>query len=247
MKFIENIKKIFKKPKKSKDIIPNISKIRDEDQKETEKRLTEYLAEEQKRKQKFEEKRYEEIQAEKRDKGESSEERSYRDSRKKQAEQKRIEEQAAEQWRIEELKIIEQRAGKKRLQGQEEAQRRIEELKVEKQRAEQRRLEKERVEEQRKIEEIKAKERKILEKERLNHIHGLYQNEFREYLIEAEHFRHEFGKNIKCDVCGKWESDLSNHRGQTYCEKCIPAEVHRENERKVIAGKHGASQDFIKK
>jgi hypothetical protein len=116
-----------------------------------------------------------------------------------------------------------------------------EEVKIEKQRAEQKRLE------EIKAEELKAKERKIVENERLKLIHKLYSEDFKQYLIEAQKFRDDFGKNVKCDVCGKWEIDLSFHQGQTYCERCIPSELQWENERKVRAGRHGASQDFIKK
>ncbi|WAC05898.1 MAG: hypothetical protein OS112_04515 [Methanoregula sp.] len=91
-------------------------------------------------------------------------------------------------------------------------------------------------------------ERKIIEKEWLNQIYELNRNEtYREYLIQAEKFRKEFGKDIKCGICGEWKVDLFDHRGQTYCKKHIPIELDIVKEYKVIAGKHGASRDFIKK
>lgn len=67
-------------------------------------------------------------------------------------------------------------------------------------------------------------ERKLLEKEmeRLQYIHGLYAEDFPGYLQEAERFRREYGKNIQCDVCGRWDQALSVHRNQTYCTRCLP-------------------------
>jgi hypothetical protein len=75
----------------------------------------------------------------------------------------------------------------------------------------------------------------------------LYENQFREYLIEAEKFRQEFGKNVKCDVCSDWQCDLYFFKDQTYCQKHMPPELQRENERKIRAWNHGSSRDYIKK
>jgi hypothetical protein len=173
--------------------------------------------------------------------------------------------QSIEKQKNDELKIAEQNAEKRRFakikfeeeRKKIEEQRKIDEISVKEEQVraeEQRQLneiraEEQRIkaEEQRKLDEIAANERKILEKERLRQIHGLYDDQYREYLKEAEKFRQEFGKNVQCDVCGKWDGDLYVHRKQTYCEKCKPAGLQREHERKVIAGKHGASRDFIKK
>jgi hypothetical protein len=100
-------------------------------------------------------------------------------------------------------------------------------------------------EEQRKKE--LAKELRARELGRLKHIHGLYSTQYREYLHEAELFRKEFGKNIHCDVCGQWDGELIVHRNQTYCARCLPAESRTEYDRATVAGKHGASTDYIKK
>ena len=102
--------------------------------------------------------------------------------------------------------------------------------------------------EQEQLKKNREKERRALEIERLNHIYSLYQNgPYVEYLREAERFRKEFGKNIKCDTCGEWEMELFNHRGQTYCERHIPTPRHTGNERKVTAGRHGSSRSYIKR
>lgn len=85
------------------------------------------------------------------------------------------------------------------------------------------------------------------EKAERKRIHTLYNENFREYLIEVQKFRDVFGKNVKCDVCDNWESDLFNYRGQTYCENHIPVSSQMEHERKITAGRHGAARDFIKK
>lgn len=102
-------------------------------------------------------------------------------------------------------------------------------------------------ESQRDLKEISNAERKRLEQERLQQIHSLYETQFREYLQEAQKFRTDFGKNIQCDVCGKWDSDLIFHKNQTYCEHCIPPSYDSPKERKITAGRHGASKNFIKK
>jgi hypothetical protein len=103
------------------------------------------------------------------------------------------------------------------------------------------------IERQREINEISILERKRLEQERLQQIHSLYESQFHDYLQEAQKFRHEFGKNIQCDVCGRWDRNLIFYNNQTYCENCIPPSYDRTNERKIIAGRHGAATDFIKK
>lgn len=258
MKLLENLKKFFKIGYNSK---PN----RDDERISAEKRLNEYLTEEQKRKKAFEQKQYEELQAKN-----PYEERI--------AAEKRLTEYLAEQnTRKKELDeihntypVIEQTAPIKDDSREGFQEKSVKEPKVQKSKnpentTERIRLEKFRVEEQRELDEIYAEEqriktdekreldeitakgRKILETERLEQIHGLYHQQFCEYLTEAEKFRVEFGKNVQCDICGKWDSELHVHRNQTYCEKHIPPELHRENERKITAGRHGASKDFIKK
>lgn len=75
-------------------------------------------------------------------------------------------------------------------------------------------------------------------------------NSFNEYLLESTKFREIYGKNVKCDICG-WEcgmdADLINYNGQTYCRNHLPYIPSDEYERKIMAGKHGASNNFIKK
>jgi hypothetical protein len=93
---------------------------------------------------------------------------------------------------------------------------------------------------QRKKEELKREEER-------KRIHVLYDENFKECLLEAPKFRDTFGKNVKCDVGGEWDCDLFNYCGQTYCENHIPASSQIEHERKIIAGRHGAARDFIKK
>jgi hypothetical protein len=63
---------------------------------------------------------------------------------------------------------------------------------------------------------------KARERERLRHIHGLYDENFQEYLKEADKFRKEFGKNVQCDICGRWDEELFVYRNQTYCARCLP-------------------------
>lgn len=248
MTFFEKLKKVFKKTDKSDDILPhrsdtsinnktivletqNAEAKRDQERIAAEKRLSEYLAEEQKRKKTLEEKLYQEIQGKKRGDGRWDDGKILDNSKspKIQSEQKEFQDPTVDQIRIENLQIEAEKAERERLKGIWTKEQRIE------------------VEEKKKRDEIAEKERKILERERLKYIHDLYQRHFSEYLTEAAKFRQEFGKNIQCDVCGKWEVELYNHRNQTYCEKCIPADLQREYERKITAGKHGAEIDYIKK
>jgi hypothetical protein len=85
------------------------------------------------------------------------------------------------------------------------------------------------------------------EMERQQYIHGLYADKYREYLQEAEKFQMEFGKNVKCDICGRWNGELFVYRNQTYCSQCLPEGSHPWLDRAVGAGKPGASIDHIKK
>jgi small-conductance mechanosensitive channel len=210
-----------------------------------EKRLTEYLAEQNTQKKELGEIHntfpvIEKTDQIKYDSRIGSQEKSVKD---RNAQESKNSEDTTERMRHEKFRVEEQRkldenhAEAQRIKAEEQRER--DEIYVEEQRI--------KADEQRKLDEITAKERKILEKERLKRIHGLYHQQFSEYLREAEKFRSEFGKNVKCDICGKWDSDLHVHRNQTYCEKHIPLELHRENERKITAGRHGASKDFIKK
>ena len=231
MRLLENLKKIFRETDKSNEKIPAFSNTAKNDsttvleEQNTETRLSEYLAQERIRKQKFEEKRFQEIQIE-----------------------KQAEEERAEQRRQYELETKNKLVEQKRIRGEEIERQRLEQLKIKKQRAEELdRLEKIEAEEQRKLDEIAAKERKILEKERLKYIHSLYDDQHLEYLKEAEKFWHEFGKNVQCDICGKWDCDLSFDGGSTYCPEHKRQEYPRKDERVVKAGKHGASIDSIKK
>jgi hypothetical protein len=250
MKFIDAIKNIYKKSDKSKD---NIIKNIDEERIDHEKLLKEQFAEDQKRKKNWEEKSLEEIETKHKERIKANDLLTQQLAKERkqgkiphviydtypdggtsdqiiQDNRKESQEISDDERKIYESKIKEQRAERIRL---DEIQ--AEELRI-------------RAEEQRKLDEIAAKERKIIEKERLKQIHALDRNEtYIEYLKEAEKFRKEFGKNIRCDVCSKWKVDLHNHRGQTYCEEHIPPEFHRENERKITAGRHDSVRDFIKK
>lgn len=77
-------------------------------------------------------------------------------------------------------------------------------------------------------------------------IAGLWKEQYRNYLTEEHAFRIRFRKSPKCDVCGTYGEELYLHRGQTYCERHLP--VYRSTiESKVIAGKHGAATNFLKK
>ena len=272
MNFIEKLKKFFKKPSQPAtsspaipdtpennvdnfDVIEQNAQKRIEEKDAAERRLTEYLAEENARKKEREKKLIDELNEKERIKEQEkkgleerhphlyarvkSRQKHDENIQKLTPEQRKEEREKAQRRREEERKIEQQKAEQRQLEQIAAEQRRVEEeQKSEQQRAEQKRLE-----------EIKIREQKILERERLKQIHDLETNNktYREYLIEAEKFRKEFGKNIKCDICGEWEIELFTHRGQTYCEKHIPLELHRGNEHKVRAGQHGAAQNFIKK
>jgi paraquat-inducible protein B len=221
MKFIENIKNIFKKSDKSKDNIPNIIKNKDEERIDYDKLLKEQFAEDQKRKKDWEEKSLEEIKTKHKERIKAKERLT------KQLAEERTQEKAPHV-----IYDTYPDVGKSAPIIQDD----------------QKGYQEKSDEEQRKLDEIAAKERKIIEKERLMQIHALNRNEtYIEYLKEAEKFRKEFGKDIRCCIGGEWEVDLYVHRGQTYCEKHIPPEFHRENERKIIAGRHDSARDFIKK
>jgi hypothetical protein len=252
MKLLDNIKNIFKKSDKSKDITPTLFKEKNEKQSEVEKLLAEQLAEDQKRKHDWDEKSLAEINEKHKERVKAKEqltkqlaedrkrEKGFKETSKTHSEAEksvpikydnRIESQkkSIEERKIDELKFNEQRAERIR----------FDEIQAEEQRK--------RDEEKQRLDKIHAEERKILERERLKQIHALYNEQFVEYLKEAELFRNKFGKNIRCDVGGEWECDLYFFKGQTYCEKHLPPEHHREIERKVKAGRHGSSKDFIKK
>ncbi len=77
--------------------------------------------------------------------------------------------------------------------------------------------------------EIAAREQKKREMEQLNHLHLLWDTQFSEYLTEAEKFRVEYGKNVRCDVCGKWQGGLTLYGDKTFCEKCMPANTGQNN------------------
>lgn len=112
-----------------------------------------------------------------------------------------------------------------------------------------RRIEEETAEQERIIREKRAKERLSLQIETLQYIHSLNKDEtYIQYLREAKLYRQAAGTNIRCDICGRWDILLTNFKGQTYCQNHLPS-GHRAivvKERKVTAGKHGASIDFIK-
>jgi len=88
----------------------------------------------------------------------------------------------------------------------------------------------------------------------LEYINNLYDNDFREYLIESKKFRDQFNKNTRCDVCSNWDRGLYSCCGSTYCEKCfsthqIVGGKHREPDReyKIMAINHGAAINFDNK
>jgi hypothetical protein len=85
------------------------------------------------------------------------------------------------------------------------------------------------------------------EMEQQQYINGLSAGKYREYLQEAEKFQKEFGKNVKCDVCGRWDEELFVHHNQTYCPRCLPGGSHPGHDSTVVAGKHGAPIDQRKK
>lgn len=149
---------------------------------------------------------------------------------------------------LKELRINEQRrAEQERLRQQQAEEARLEEIRAQ-ERLRQQRLIEQQLAEQERLKEQKEKERRGIEIERLMQIHALNQSEtYLAYLREAERFRKDYGKNIKCDICGEWESGLVNHRGQTYCQRHIPVTRHTENVHKVTAGRHGSSKSYIKR
>jgi hypothetical protein len=77
-------------------------------------------------------------------------------------------------------------------------------------------------------------------------IAGLWKDQWREYLIEEHSFRQKYMKSCKCDVCGKYEEELFFYHNQTYCVSDLPVE-RSYVERKVKAGRHGSSKDYLKK
>jgi len=269
MNFIEKLKKIFKKPSQPAtsspaipdtlennvdnfDVIEQNAQKRIEEKEATERRLTEYLAEENARKKEIEKKLFDELNGKERIKEQEKKVRLETEIAQQKSRQKhdeKIQKLTPEQRNEEREKAQRRREEERKIELQRAEQRQIEQIAAEQRRLEEeQKLEQERAE-QKRLKEIKIREQKILERERLTQIHDLETNNetYREYLFEAEKFRKEFGKNIKCDICGEWEIELFTHRGQTYCEKHIPLELHRENEHKVRAGQHGAAQNFIKK
>lgn len=165
----------------------------------------------------------------------------------KEAEGARLEKNKAEE-RLKKQRILEQqKAEQERLRKQQAEAARLEEIKAQ-DRINQQRIFEQQLAEQARHKENKEKERRAVEVERLRQIHALNQGQtYIEYLREAERFRKDYSKNIKCDICGEWEVELFNHRGQTYCEKHIPIARHTENEHKVTAGRHGSSRSYIKR
>ena len=272
MSIIDKIKKIFKKSdhleatpsilklksiKNDDEIIDRIeqdTQKRIEEKEAAEKRLTEYLAAENARRKEIEQKLYDELNEKERIKEEERKARKESEiaqQRAKQKQDEKIQKITPEQRREEQEKAQKRREEERRKAQQKAEERRLAQIALEqKRKEEEKKLEQQRAE-QKRLDEIRIQERKKIEKERLRQIHELETNNetFREYLIEAEKFRREFGKDIKCCIGGEWghEVELYVHRGQTYCEKHIPPELHRENEHKVRAGLHGAAQNFIKK
>jgi len=269
MGFIEKIKIFFKEANQPKippstisdtikkdaadfDLIEQNAQIRTKEKESADKRLTEYLAEENARRKVIEKKLFDELNEKKRIKEQERKERSelkIGQQKSKQNHDEKIQKLTPEQTKEEREQAQRRMEEERKIDQQLAEQRRIEQIAAEQRRLEEeQKLEQQRVE-QKRLEEIRIKERKILERERLKQIHDLETNNeaYREYLIEAEKFRIEFGKNIRCDICGEWEIELFTLRGQTYCEKHIPLELHRENEHKVRAGQHGAAQNFIKR
>lgn len=126
------------------------------------------------------------------------------------------------------------------------------ERELEEERKEQERIKKiqeEIAEQERIIRENGVKERLSLQIETLKYIHSLNKNEtYLQYLKEANIYRQAVGTNIQCDICGRWDILLTDFKGQTYCQKHLPSGYRGRvvKERKVTAGRHGASIDFIK-
>lgn len=251
---------------------------RDRERREADERLNEYLAEKNQHDRDLQQKLYNELHARDTEKERHEAEQRLTESLKKEREHESIrfhEEARLHETKKKnrvvgsevEPRIIREEKDpetKKGLQQREEdpQKNRITAEEQQKRREEQKikdlaRMEEERkkADERKRLEQIKAEEehreaveRNRLEKERLVLIHSLYEENFHEYLHQAELFRKDFGKNIQCDVCGNWkDTDLIFLRKQTYCEKCLPPSYNHTNERKVRAGSHGASNNFIKK
>ena len=128
-----------------------------------------------------------------------------------------------------------------------ELERELEEEKKEQERI--KKIEEELAEQERILRENRVKERLSLQIQALQYIHSLNKNEtYVQYLKEAELYRQVAGTNIRCDICGRWDILLTNFKGQTYCQKHLPSGYRGRviKERKVTAGRHGASIDFIK-
>jgi hypothetical protein len=249
MKLLDNLKNIFKKSEKPKEITPILFKEENGKRTEVEKLLAEQLAEDQKRKHDWEEKSLSEIKEKHKERVKAKEQLT-----KQLAEDRKREKTYNEISKIhsETEKSVPIKYGN-RIESQKKSfeEREIEELRIDKERAERTRIEQEQAEQIR-LEEIKDLEQKIVEKEHRARIYQLWKDNesFRDYLIEKKKFNEIYGKNVNCDICS-WncglDIELHNYNGQTYCTQHIPPEMHREIERKVKAGKHGASQDFIKK
>lgn len=255
MKFIEKIKHLFKKtyppnttttsiytPIKKEDfeIIEQKSQEQLEKRATADKQLSEYLAKENLRRTKADEKRYEEILKERQIKEKEKNEQQNKSILTNNSigtisvdEFKVLERERLKQERIGQLKLREQEVRHLEAKNQKE----IPEFEIIPNKMDFKRLDG-----------ITVDIQKANERGRLKQIHDLNRNEtYVEYLQEAEKFRKEFSKNIRCDICGDWENELFTHRGQTYCEKHLPVEINQENVHKVRAGRHGAVQNFIKK
>lgn len=230
MSFIQTVKQYFRKP--SRPIESTSSKSQTIKNNEA-AHLAEQLAAENQRNE-ADIKRYKEYLASER-------------LKEKQIEFARLEKIKAED-QLKERRILEQQlAEQERFRTQQAEAARLEEIRAQ-ERINQQQIIEQQIAEQERLKEVKENGRRAIEIERLIQIHALNQNEtYFEYLREAERFRKEFGKNIQCDICGEWEVDLYNHRGQTYCEKHIPLGRRTETEYKVTAGRHGSSRSYIKR
>jgi len=164
--------------------------------------------------------------------------------------EKKIEKQQEEKERDrQEERDAEKRKKLEEDRAEEERKRAEDELRILEERRIREEEERRRAELKREIDKINAIKRKDQEIERLKQIHALNQNDT-EFLIEAQKFRKEFGKNIWCDICYRCKEvnyELFAIGGQTYCMEHKPPDLTREIPRKVKAGRHGASIDFIDK
>jgi len=271
MRLLQKIKNLFKRGDDGAD-------QREKEQKAADDRLNDYLADKNRRDKALQQTLFNELHSRDHNKErKDAEERLNEDlkmQREREENRQKVEIQRVEEQKIEEIHrskkepqgIREQKKRDTEIQFQRQEnemqhiQKRVAEetTKSEQQRIieqAQREEERKKAEEKNRLDRIKAEEeqqraaeRKRIEKERLIQIHDLYIDHYHDFLIEAEVFRKEFGKNIHCDVCGRWEeTELIVHRKQTYCERCIPPSYNRTNERKVIAGRHGSSKNFIEK